>query len=77
MDRYNRILGVIFVGDINVNLEMVRMGLAEVYHGRPPRGVDISPYLEAEKAALEAGGGMWVQGDKYVSPRECRRRNQK
>ena len=31
MDRYNRILGEIFVDGKNVNLEMVEMGLAEVY----------------------------------------------
>ena len=27
-DRYGRTLGVVFVGDLNVNLEMVKVGLA-------------------------------------------------
>ena len=30
LDRHNRILGVIFVNGTNVNLEMVKAGLAEV-----------------------------------------------
>ena len=34
-DRYGRTLGVVFVGDLNVNLEMVKVGLAEVYRGKP------------------------------------------
>jgi endonuclease YncB( thermonuclease family) len=33
--RYGRTLGVVFVGELNVNLEMVKVGLAEVYRGRP------------------------------------------
>ena len=73
VNRYNRILGVIYLDGKNVNLEMVRAGLAEVYDGRPPRGFDTGPYLQAEKEAREANRGMWVQGDKYISPREWRR----
>ena len=60
---------------MNVNLEMERVGLAEVHDGRPPRGFDISPYLEAEIEARDGGRGMWVRGDKYVSPRKWRRNN--
>jgi len=35
---YNRILGVIFLNGKDINLEMVKVGLAEVYRGKPPRG---------------------------------------
>jgi micrococcal nuclease len=73
MDRYNRILGEIFVDGKNVNLEMVKMGFAEVYRGRHAPGFDPGPYDQAEKEAKEAKQGMWVQGDKYVSPRDWRR----
>ena len=34
-DRYGRTLAVVFVDGKNVNLEMVRAGLAEVYRGPP------------------------------------------
>jgi len=72
---YNRILGVVYVDRKNVNLEMIKAGLAEVYRGRPPRGFDLSPYLTAEAQAKSQKRGMWSQGDKYVSPREWRRIN--
>ena len=54
MDRYNRMLVVIFLEGKNINLEMVKGGFGEVYDGRLPRGFDIAPYLEAEKEAREA-----------------------
>jgi len=40
---YNRILGVVYVDRKNVNLELIKAGLAEVYQGKPPRGFDLSP----------------------------------
>ena len=73
LDRYNRILGVIYLGDRNINLEMVRAGLAEVYRGKPPRHLEMEPYLEAEKRAREAQKGMWTLGDKYISPKDWRK----
>ena len=73
-DRYRRILGVVYVDDNNVNLEMVKAGLAEVYRGRPAKGFDNKPYQEAE--ARSAKRGMWSLGDKYISPWEWRRMNQ-
>jgi endonuclease YncB( thermonuclease family) len=72
-DRYGRVLGEVFVDGNNVNLEMVKAGLAEVYRGTPAPGQDVSPYWSAEEAAKKAGKGMWSLGDKYVSPREWRR----
>jgi micrococcal nuclease len=73
LDRYSRMLGVVYVGDINVNLEMVKEGLAEVYRGRPPKRFDNEPYLKAETAARDARLNMWSLGDKYISPKEWRK----
>lgn len=72
-DRYGRILGVVFVNGTNANLEMVKAGLAEVYRGRQPRYFNVKIYQDAEAAAKDAGRGMWVLGDKYISPREWRK----
>jgi len=55
---YNRILGVVYVGRKNVNLELVKAGLAEVYQGRPPRGFDLSPY-KSTKDHLEVIAGIY------------------
>jgi micrococcal nuclease len=76
-DRYGRTLGVVFVSGENVNLEMVKAGLAEVYRGRPPKGLDVKPYWDAEAEAKKAGRGMWSLGDKYISPKEWRRMHRK
>jgi len=72
-DRYGRTLGVVFVDGKNVNLEMVKAGLAEVYRGRPAKGLDVKPYWNAEAEAKKTGIGMWSLGDKYISPKEWRR----
>jgi micrococcal nuclease len=72
MDRYNRVLGEIFADGKNVNLEMVKVGLAEVYRGRHAPGFDPGPYNQAEEEARAAKRGMWVQGEKYLSPRAWR-----
>jgi micrococcal nuclease len=66
-----------FVGDKNMNLEMVKAGLAEVYRGRPAGGLDLGPYWTAEAEAKKAGFGMWSLGDKYISPKEWRRIHKK
>jgi micrococcal nuclease len=73
-DRNGRTLGEVFLLDgKNVNLEMVQVGLAEVYRGKPASGLDMGPYWKAEEEAKAGMRGMWVLGDQYVSPREWRR----
>ena len=61
---YNRILGVIFLNEKNINLEMVKQGLAVVYRGRQPCGFDITPYREAEMDARKTGRSVWSQSGK-------------
>ena len=72
LDRYYRVLGVIFLEGKNINLEMVKAGFAEVYRGKPPKEFDSKPYIQAEAEAKEAQRGMWSLGDKYISPKEWR-----
>ncbi len=73
---YNRVLAEIFTEKgLNINLDLVRQGLAEVYRGRIPGGFDISPYLTAEAAAKRSHRGMWSLGSQYESPRQWRRQH--
>jgi micrococcal nuclease len=73
-DRNGRTLGEVFLlNGKNINLEMVKVGLAEVYRGKPASGMDMRPYWMAEQEAKAAKRGMWVLGDHYVSPRDWRR----
>ena len=58
-DGNDRILGVVFLEGKNINLEMVRAGLAEVCRGKPPKGLNLEPYLKAETEARKAKRGIW------------------
>ena len=71
-DRYGRILGVVFVDGKNVNLEMIKAGLAEVYRGTPAPGFDNEPYQKAESEARNAVLGIWELRDQYFSPKDWR-----
>jgi len=72
-DRYGRTLGVVYVDGKNVNLELVKAGLAEVYRGKPAPGFDNDLYQKAEDETRSAGKGMWSLGDKYISPKDWRK----
>lgn len=61
LERDNLILGVIYLIGRNINLEMIKAGLAEVYTGKLPKGFDAQPYLQAEARAQEAKVGIWSQ----------------
>jgi endonuclease YncB( thermonuclease family) len=44
VDRYGRILGIVALEGKDINLEMLKMGFAEVYRGRHVKGFDPAPY---------------------------------
>ena len=72
---YNRILAEIFSQGQNINLTMVRRGLAEVYRGRLPKTLDAGSYRKAEADARRRRVGMWSQGRAYKSPKIWRKEN--
>jgi endonuclease YncB( thermonuclease family) len=73
-DRYRRTLGVVILfNTTDAGLKMIEAGLAEVYRGRPPKGLDLRPYKEAEHKARKNKLGMWGQGGKYISPKDWRK----
>jgi len=69
---YNHLIGEIYLKGKNINMEMIIEGFAEVCREHPPAGLDIAPYLEAEREAKAAKRGMWSLGEKYISPRDWR-----
>ena len=69
-DRYGRLLGRIYVGDRDINREMIREGHAWVYR---QYSSDIA-LLEDERLAREQGSGLWSLPDAdRVPPWEWRR----
>ncbi len=73
-DRYGRVLGRLYVGDRDINREMVREGHAWVYR---QYSSDIW-LLEDERAARRQGAGLWSLPDaQRVPPWEWRRGGRK
>ncbi len=63
-DTNDRILGVVFLEGKNINLEIVRAGLAEVCRGKAPKGLNLEPYLKVEAEARKAKRGIWSVGER-------------
>ena len=70
---YNRQLAEVFVGKENVNLALLRAGLAELYQGKSAEGLDSTRYKEAESYARKKELGIWSLGARYISPRKWRK----
>ena len=73
LDRYGRIPGIIVLQGTDINLETLKVEFAELYRGKPVKGLDLGPYIVAQKEAMEKKRGMWVQGMESISPRDYRR----
>lgn len=72
IDKYRRMVGIIWFDDRNINLEMVREGHAEAfieYLDEPYK----KQFLEAEKEAKVAKKGIWSLPE-YVRPVDFRKR---
>jgi endonuclease YncB( thermonuclease family) len=72
IDRYKRMVGMIWIGDRNINLEMVKEGYAEAYleYLKEPYRAQ---FIRAEKEAKSARRGIWSLPD-YERPKDFRKR---
>lgn len=70
-DQYRRYLGVVYLGELNINKEMVRYGLAWAYR----RYSNDPEMIELEKFAKEKKIGLWV--DENPTPPWKFRKNQR
>ncbi|MBI2356109.1 MAG: thermonuclease family protein [Candidatus Doudnabacteria bacterium] len=59
LDKYNRLLRYVFVGDLNVSKEMIRLGYAEEYTYNKPYKYQ-GEFKQAEAEAIAAERGMWA-----------------
>jgi|WetSurMetagenome_2_1015567.scaffolds.fasta_scaffold01024_12 micrococcal nuclease len=73
IDRYRRMVSIVWYSGRNINLEMLTMGLAEAYRQylREPYR---SHFLKAEKEAQSNRLGIWSLGSDYECPAEFRQR---
>jgi micrococcal nuclease len=72
IDRYKRMVGIVWINDRNINLEMVREGYAEAYveYLKEPYR---SQFIRAEMEARSAKRGIWSLPD-YERPKDFRKR---
>jgi endonuclease YncB( thermonuclease family) len=72
-DRYDRMIGIIYLGDLNVNLELVKRGHAWAYR-QYMRKADSALCIN-EAAARTAKKGLWaLPASERVAPWEWRRK---
>jgi endonuclease YncB( thermonuclease family) len=67
-DRYGRLLRYVYVGDLFVNQELVRLGYAQV-STYPPDTKYVDLFTAAQREAREAGRGLWAPATPV--PLEC------
>ncbi len=78
LDRDGRVLGVVYLNGKNINQEMVKEGLAEVYRGKVTRtDFNLMPYHAVEREARNLQKGIWSMGTIYVSPKVWREKGRK
>ena len=71
VDRYGRTVAEVYAGGRNVNLEMVRLGMAYAYR-EYLSGCDENAYLGAEAQAERGRQGVWRWGNE-VKPWDFRK----
>lgn len=79
-DRYKRVLGKIFLDDMDVNLTMISKGFAWHYkrYRKDQSRKDVPIYSEAEQRAKDNAIGLWSDAA-FIPPwkwRQNKRRNQ-
>jgi len=72
IDRYRRMVSMIWLGNRNINLEMVREGYAEAYR-EYLKDAYRSQFLDAERKAKAERKGIWGLGN-YERPSQFRKR---
>ena len=72
VDRYERLIGTVYLNDSNVNLFMVRSGMAWAY----TQYVRDTMYFEAERLAKVDGLGIWASEEEQTPPWDYRRLQQ-
>lgn len=71
---YNRQLAEVFLNEQNINLEILKAGLAEVYKGKPAKGINIKLYHNAQVDAKNRHKGIWsLKPSEYKSPKQWRK----
>jgi endonuclease YncB( thermonuclease family) len=61
LDKNSDVLAEIFLKGKNINIQMIRAGMAKLSGDDPPQGLDLGPYRKAQNEAIKAERGIWSQ----------------
>jgi micrococcal nuclease len=62
IDRYRRMVAILWLAERNVNEEMIATGTAEAYVEYLKKSYR-APFIQAEQEAKAQGRGVWSQGE--------------
>ena len=65
---YNQMLAMVYADGKNVNLEMIKAGMAMVKRDKAPPNLDLTLFWQAEAEAREAKRGLWAIDEAYHRP---------
>jgi endonuclease YncB( thermonuclease family) len=71
-DDDRKLVAIVWRGEQNVNLEMIKAGMAEAYWEYLPDQIYREQFREAEREAKKNRLGIWSQGVLYERPSEYR-----
>ncbi|HYA14052.1 MAG TPA: thermonuclease family protein [Syntrophales bacterium] len=74
MNGHKKLVSIVWVGEKNVNLEMIKTGMSEAYVDYIEDKQYRHQFLEAEIEAKEKRLGIWSQGITYERPSDYRKR---
>jgi micrococcal nuclease len=74
IDRYRRMVAIVWLGNKNANLEMIKAGMAEAYVEYLKDQPYKIQFIQAEKDAKDKKLGIWSLGDRYERPSDFRKR---
>ncbi|MDZ4163802.1 MAG: thermonuclease family protein [Smithellaceae bacterium] len=74
IDRYRRMVSVVWLDGRNINLEMIMAGLAEAYTEYLTQKPLRQRFLHSQEEARERRLGIWSQGGSYERPGDFRKR---
>ena len=73
-DRHRAMVSIVWRGEKNVNLEMIKAGMAEAYAENLKDQPYRDQFLQAEKETKAKSLGIWSQGIIYERPSDFRKR---
>jgi len=70
LDELSRVVGVVYLEGVNINLEMIKSGYANVHKAEPLHSVYLLPYWKAQEIARRLGRGIWNLNERIEN--QCR-----